>query len=159
MGSFLYDDPTLAGDFQAGHNFGYVLGFGATMAAAKSTDGAGAAIPLEDDLAAAAQRAAQTVGPGSGSVYGTKVHSAFENEVNALGKENVHTEVSYLNGQVVPYGTKGSVRLDVVNGPVNAPVSVFDLKTGSASLTPARIQQIQSNIPGGSSVPVSEVRP
>jgi hypothetical protein len=52
-----------------------------------------------------------------------------------------------------------SVRLDVVNGPLNAPVSIFDLKTGSATLTPARIQQIQSHIPGGANVPVFPVRP
>ncbi|HTD06251.1 RHS repeat-associated core domain-containing protein [Undibacterium sp.] len=124
-----------------------------------ATATATATTTLAEDLGSAAQRAAQTVGPGRGPVYGTRVHSAFENEVNALGKDNVHTEVSYLNGQVVPYGTKGSVRLDVVNGPVNAPISVYDLKTGSAALTPARIQQIQSNIPGGSSVPVIEIRP
>jgi hypothetical protein len=47
----------------------------------------------------------------------------------------------------------------VVNGPLNAPVSIFDLKTGSATLTPARIQQIQSHIPGGANVPVFPVRP
>jgi hypothetical protein len=117
------------------------------------------ATSLTDDLTAAAQRAAQSIGPGRGPVYGTKVHSAFEREVNALGKNDVHTEVSYLNGQVVPYGTKGSVRLDVVNGPVNAPTAVYDLKTGSAILTPARVQQIQSHLPGGGAIPVTEIRP
>ncbi len=53
----------------------------------------------------------------------------------------------------------GSVRLDVVEGPLDAPTAIYDLKTGSAALTPARIQQIQSHIPGGSSVPVYTVRP
>lgn len=132
---------------------------GARGVAAVEARGAVAATSLTDDLTAAAQRAAQSVGPGRGPVYGTRVHSAFEREVNALGKNDVHTEISYLNGQVVPYGTKGSVRLDVVNGPVNAPTAVFDLKTGSAALTPARIQQIQSHLPGGSAVPVTEIRP
>jgi hypothetical protein len=111
-----------------------------------------------DDLAAAASRARNTVGPGSGGAYGTRVHSAFEAEVNGLGR-GLQTEVSYLNGQVVPRGTPGSVRLDVVNGPLNAPTSIFDLKTGSATLTPGRIQQIQSHVPGGGGVPVFEVRP
>jgi hypothetical protein len=46
-----------------------------------------------------------------------------------------------------------------LSGMLNAPVSIFDLKTGSATLTPARIQQIQSHIPGGANVPVFEVRP
>jgi len=75
------------------------------------------------------------------------------------GNPSLSTEISYLNGQVVPRGTPGSVRLDIVNGPLNAPVSIFDLKTGSATLKPPRIEQIQSHIPGGASVPVSTVRP
>lgn len=114
---------------------------------------------LADDLAAAASRAGNTVGPGSGGAYGTRVHSAFAREVNAFGNANLSTEISYLNGVRVNYGTPGSVRLDVLNGPFNAPVSIFDLKTGSATLTPARIQQIQSHIPGGANVPVFQVRP
>jgi hypothetical protein len=113
---------------------------------------------LADDLAAAATRARNTVGPGSGGAYGTRVHTAFEAEVQGLN-QGLSTEISYLNGQVVTRGTPGSVRLDVVNGPLNAPVSIFDLKTGSATLTPARIQQIQSHIPGGANVPVFPVRP
>lgn len=36
FGSTLYDDPTLADDFQAGHNFGYVLGFGALISGVKA---------------------------------------------------------------------------------------------------------------------------
>jgi RHS repeat-associated protein len=114
---------------------------------------------LADDLAAAATRARNTVGPGSGGAYGTRVHSAFEAEVKGLGNPNLTTEQSYLNGVPVSRGTPGSVRLDVVNGPVTAPISIFDLKTGTATLTPARIKQIQSHVPGGSGVPVFELRP
>ena len=99
------------------------------------------------------------VGPGQGPVYGTQVHAAFEAEVNILGKAHLSTAVSYRNGRVVPRGVLGSVRVDVVEGPLTAPTRVFDLKTGSARLTPARIQHIQSHIPGGNTVPVLEVRP
>jgi RHS repeat-associated protein len=112
-----------------------------------------------EDLSTAAQRATQTVGPGSGPVYGTYVHSAFQSEVDALGNANLATEQSYLNGNLVPRGTPGSVRVDVVEGPLNAPTAIYDLKTGSAQLTPARIQQIQANIPGGNNVPVIQIRP
>jgi hypothetical protein len=110
-------------------------------------------------LQGAANRAATNVGPGSGPVYGTTVHTAFQGEVDAFGNANLATEQSYLNGNLVPRGTPGSVRLDVVEGPLNNPTAIYDLKTGSATLTPARIQQIQSHLPGGSSVPVTEVRP
>jgi len=49
--------------------------------------------------------------------------------------------------------------LDVVEGQMECPMCVYDLKTGSATLTTSRIQQIQSHIPGGTNVPVLEVRP
>lgn len=92
-------------------------------------------------------------------MYGTQAHSAFRAEVAALGRGNLSTEVSYLNGRVVPYGTRGAVRLDVVEGPLNAPTAVFDFKTGSATLSPARINQIRGHLPGGgSNVPILEIR-
>ena len=50
-------------------------------------------------------------------------------------------------------------RVDIVEGPIANPTAVHDLKTGSATLTPARIRQIQTHVPGGSKVPVIEVRP
>jgi hypothetical protein len=109
-------------------------------------------------LTSAAARALATLGPGSGPVYGTWAHSAFEAQVNALANSNLATEVSYLNGQVVPRGTPGSVRLDVVEGPLTAPSAGFDLKTGGATLTPTRIQQFQQHIPGGPNVPIIEIR-
>jgi hypothetical protein len=60
----------------------------------------------------------------------------------------INTEVSYLNGVEVERGTPGSVRLDVVEfGPDGQINAVYDLKTGSATLTLARIQQIQSILP------------
>ncbi len=42
--------------------------------------------------------------------------------------------------------TRGSVRLGVVEGPLSNPTTVYDLKTGGASLTAARQAQ-NPNIP------------
>jgi RHS repeat-associated protein len=111
------------------------------------------------ELSTAAGRAVGAVGEGQGAVYGTRVHSAFEAEVNALGNPNLSTEVSYLNGKVVSRGTPGSVRIDVIEGPRANPTAAYDLKTGQAGLSPSRVQQIQSHLPGGNKVPVHEVRP
>lgn len=70
----------------------------------------------------------------------------------------MQAEVSFLNGTLVRYGTPGSVRLDAVQFGTNSQVlSVFDLKTGSATLTPQRILQIQQQV--GSPVPVNLLRP
>ena len=122
--------------------------------------GANAAGLIGDDLAGAANRAAARVGPGSGPVHGTHVHTAFADELAALGRSDVFSEVSYLNGQVVPFGTRGSVRLDVVVGSPSSPTAIYDLKTGSASLTTSRVNQIQSHLPAGfQDIPVLEVRP
>ena len=112
-----------------------------------------------EHLQGAATRAAQTVGDGSGSVYGTAVHGAFKAEVQALDNPSLFSEQSYLNGVPVKYGTPGSIRIDVGEGTVEDPTAVYDLKTGGARLSPARIQQIQMHLPSGTGVPVYEVRP
>jgi hypothetical protein len=70
---------------------------------------------------------------------------------------NLNTEVSYSGGQVVSRGTPGSVRVDVVRGNPSNPGAAFDLKTGTAKLTPGRTQQIQQAMPRP--VPVKEIRP
>lgn len=113
-----------------------------------------------DDLAVAANRASAAVGPGSGAVHGTRVHSAFAAQLRALGRSDVYSEVSYLQGRVVPYGTRGSVRLDAVVGSPGAPSSIYDLKTGAATLSPSRIAQIRSHLPPGfQDIPVEVLRP
>jgi RHS repeat-associated protein len=121
-------------------------------------EAAGAA--TDNLLADLASKAQANVGPGRGPVYGTAVHTEFEDLVQALGDSNVDTEVSYLNGEVVKGGRPGSVRLDVVEGGKKTPTAVYDLKTGSAKLTKARITQIRKNLPAlYRNVPIKEVRP
>lgn len=57
-------------------------------------------------------------------------------------------------------GVAGAVRLDVVQGPIDAPTAIYDLKTGSARLTKSRIAQIRANLPKGfQDIPVLEIRP
>ena len=114
---------------------------------------------LADELAAAARRAQSKVGTGSGGLHGTRLHSAFRAEVEGLKESELYTERSYLNGRLVKWGTEGSIRVDVVHGPLRAPLSIYDLKSGSAALTTRRIQQIQKHVPGGDSVPVYEIHP
>lgn len=106
-------------------------------------------------LQGAASEASATVGEGSGAVHGTKVHTEFGKLAGEI--EGVSTEVSYKNGQVVPYGTKGSVRADAVWGDVNAPSAIFDLKTGGAKLTPKNVAKYNEHVPG--TPPVKEIKP
>lgn len=93
-----------------------------------------------------ANKAVEKVGPGKGPIYGTRIHKEFESIIDEYGG-NLSTEVSYFEGKVVPHGTKGSVRLDVVLGDINNPSAIFDLKSGGASLTQSRIRQIRNHLP------------
>jgi hypothetical protein len=107
-------------------------------------------------LVAAANPARASVGKGRGGVYGTKVHTAFEKLAKGLGFK---TEQSYLNRLPVRRGTKDSIRVDALEGTVENPTAVYDLKTGSATLSDARIKQIQQNLPNGQNVPVILIKP
>jgi RHS repeat-associated protein len=105
-------------------------------------------------LQTTATEASATVGEGKGAVHGTKVHSEFGKLASEI--EGITTEVSYKDGQVVPYGTKGSVRADAVEGDINAPTNIYDLKTGGAKLTDKNVSKYNEHVPG--SPPVQEVR-
>ncbi len=112
-----------------------------------------------NDTASALQNAANSasdaIGSGSGAVHGTKVHSAFAKQVDQI--DGVTPEVSYSNGEVVPYGTKGSVRPDVVEGNIHNPTNIYDLKTGNAKVTTKDINKFKEHVPG--SPTVKEIKP
>ncbi len=99
----------------------------------------------------------------SARVWGTLVHSDFQRQIRALNRNDLSTEVRYLNGRRLTTGPriKGEVRYDVVaydrNGNITA---VYDLKTGAAGLTPARVAQLQAHLPPGSqNATIVEIRP
>ncbi len=81
--------------------------------------------------------------------FGTAAHSEFKSLVDAKGLKNVATEKSFLNGRPVPYGTPGSSRADaVLMGKGGNVRQVFDLKTGSAVLSPNQAAKYLQNVPG-----------
>ena len=114
---------------------------------------------LADHVSAAAKAAAEAVGPGRGPVYGTAVHTEFKAQIGALKRSDLTVEQSYLNGQSVNYGTPGSVRADVIEGPNDHPRTIYDLKTGDARLTGARIRNLRAHLPPGEDIEIREVRP
>ncbi|QGZ99595.1 hypothetical protein [Dehalobacter restrictus] len=74
--------------------------------------------------------------------------TAFEKGVQALNNPLLRTEVSFKNALEVARGTRGSVRLDVLEYNANNTLkAVYDFKTGSANLSAQRISQIQSHLP------------
>ena len=105
---------------------------------------------LQDLLAEAVDH----VGPGKGPVYGTLVHSEFTKLVRAAGIPgiaSIDVEPSFLDGFPADYGTKGSIRPDVVlHDDKGKIIAVYDVKTGSAVLTNSRRTELRRamNIPG-----------
>ena len=93
---------------------------------------------------------------GTGAVAGTHKHTAFAAEVNKLGDSSLRTEVSYLNGQEVAYGTKGSIRFDVMLFNGDTPIAAWDFKTGAAILTESRITQMLER--SGLNIPIYMIK-
>lgn len=110
---------------------------------------------VESQIQTAANESSAVIGEGSGAVHGIKVHTQFSKIAAKI--KDVSTEVSYKDGQVVTYGTKGSVRADAVVGPVTKPTEIWDLKTGKAVVTPKNIAKYNQHVPG--TPPVKQVKP
>ncbi len=78
------------------------------------------------------------------------------------GHRGLSTEVRYVNQRPwlrnIGMPTRGSVILDVVDGPLDNPVAIYDYKFGAAGLSPGRVNQIR-NVTGFEKIPIKETRP
>ncbi|MBI5864945.1 MAG: hypothetical protein HZB38_10660 [Planctomycetes bacterium] len=95
-----------------------------------------------------ARRAEQKI-PGKGGRVGALRHSyckklieRYQDRYGQIG-EGLQLELSYCDGDRATYGTRGSVRLDVVEGNPNCPKAVYDFKFGDACLKECRIAEIR----------------
>ena len=79
----------------------------------------------------------------------------------AMARRDLSTEVSYKGGKLTSYrGKTGSIRVDAVEGFVDRPTAIYELKTGSAQLTVSRVDTIRQNLPKGyKDIPIIEIRP
>jgi hypothetical protein len=80
--------------------------------------------------------------------YGTAVHTLVKRQVDALEDPDFRAEISFEKSKVadVNYGTKNSIRIDILEMAPNNTVCFYDIKTGKAGLTPKRIREIQTNV-------------
>jgi hypothetical protein len=96
-------------------------------------------------------------------VYGTAVHVAFGTAVRVAGLEGIgprDVEHSLVDqGRSAEYGEPGSIRTDVVmRNEEGTVIAIYDLKTGNATLTPARVRELRSKTGVGPNVPIIELR-
>ena len=104
-----------------------------------------------------ARRAERKIG-GIGPVPGIQKHKYAKNLVDGYqtrcGDRGLRTERSYFGRREVPYGTKGSARIDVYDTTTNG---AYDYKFGRARLMRRQTQKIQTHGPRG--ISVQEVKP
>jgi hypothetical protein len=81
--------------------------------------------------------------------YGTRIHKELEHKIKK-DRENgsgMDAEVSFaVDKPDAPYGTRGSIRVDVIEYLKAGNVCVYDFKTGNAILRPGRMQEIAEMI-------------
>ncbi len=108
-----------------------------------------------DMLLAVLQESVLSMGAGWGARFGTAVHVDFANRVRKLdlpgiGQEGVEQGYHLDVKGFVQYGMAGSIRTDVTlrdpKDPDQKPIAVYDLKTGYAVLTPARVEEILKKV-------------
>ena len=100
----------------------------------------------------------------SPSQFGTAVHLDMQRQIQALKDPNFVAELSTLNGLPATYGTRGSVRVDILENVSIDKVCVYDIKTGLGGLSELRIRSLAlesfkhfGKIP--ESIYITEVRP
>lgn len=120
-----------------------------------------------------AARAANAAGPvlqyPSMAVYGTAVHSRFKTYVDDQHDWRFQAERSFLKEQAepmvdpVPYGYRGSVRVDAYEYRDDGTLCIYDLKTGKSIVQDRRAEILATAVSRGLApirrVIVTEVRP
>jgi hypothetical protein len=103
----------------------------------------------------------ESLGAGSGPIFGIQAHFEFAKRVKALNIPGIRekgVEQSFDLGRIVRYGLDGSVRTDIVlRDRSGMPIAIYDLKTGNAKLTPSRVQELRNAV-GRQDIPVIELR-
>lgn len=125
--------------------------------------------PTRDFLQDVAKRAERNIHE-KGRVAGIQKHAyaarlieRYQRRYGPVGR-GLSTEPSYYEGIYLgrSINPKGSIRLDLVEGPVHAPIAVYDFKftaTPNPTLSLRRIRQIQSHTGLLPAIPIEVIHP
>lgn len=148
--------PSIFGLSPAG---GVAFVFAGSVAAARAKSNAELVQAIADRADAWGARNGLGVGPVVGihkHGYADRLLARYQATFGDLG---LSTEVRYVNQQPWRPGqpVSGSIRLDVVEGPLANPTAIYDYKFGNSTLTPRRELQIRAQI--GIGVQIVLVKP
>ncbi len=97
----------------------------------------------------------------SPQTYGTFVHTLFAGALRLqsfAGYGSFEVEQTWGDVPDAPYGARGTIRTDaVLRNEVGDVIAIYDVKTGNARLTPARVRELRSKTKTGTSVPIIEL--
>jgi len=102
-------------------------------------------------------------GEGYGPEYGKQLHYDFGDAVKSAIRSgelrgNIKVEHTFPEAREIRYGSKGSIRTDVVlRNELGEVVAIYDLKTGGAYLDAKRVAQLRAKTNSGLNVPVIEM--
>lgn len=103
----------------------------------------------------------ESLGAGSGPIFGIQAHFEFAKRVKALNIPGIReegVEQSFDLGRIVRYGLEDSVRTDIVlRDRFGTPIAVYDLKTGNAKLSTSRAEELRAAV-GVPNIPVIELQ-
>lgn len=95
--------------------------------------------------------------------FGTAVHVALKDQIDALRDPDFRAEVSALKNLNETYGAKGSVRIDVFENIRDEIVCIYDIKTGRSGLRRNRAAELAAKaykgLPSARQIIVIETRP
>lgn len=95
--------------------------------------------------------------------FGTAVHVALKDQIDALRNPDFRAEVSVLKDLDETYGARGSVRIDVFENIRSEIVCIYDIKTGKSGLSARRAAELAAKafegLPSARQIIVIETRP
>ena len=113
------------------------------------------------ELLGATMEEAEFIPESTPQIYGTAVHVAFAMRVKTAGIPGIgyrDVEQSFLDGEITSHGRQLSIRTDVILRNVTGEVlAIYDVKTGNARLSAARVRELRTKTDVGSNVPVIEL--
>lgn len=114
-------------------------------------DDVDAACPRLDEVQARTDEAVETVKRRGAidltpSTFGTAVHMNLKHQIDDLDDPDFRAEVSVLKSLDETYGTKDSVRVDVLENVDGLTVCVYDIKTGKSRLLKGRAAEIARKV-------------